>query len=243
MEMDEKTKAVICMELDMLKQKVEAGLISRFNFNTDRMFAADGTKMTCTVINCLEEPMVEMSDDRTEGLYENEIPPSVLNKDLSTFRGVSSETICSEKYDLRNLPPFLVSLAADPENTKLLETVLGRGLKGLGHNESGVYFLSKNPEGNPIAETIIAPKEFVEGMRLKGLSDLRETGSRFKATVPLVFGEMGPMVPVDKVPEHKANGEFPIGNTGFFAKRVPSEDKPSLNGVDANPTFPTDLID
>lgn len=227
MEMDEKTKAVICMELDMLKQKVEAGLITRFNFNTDRMFAADGTKMTCTVINCMEEPVVESSDDRTDGLYENDIPPSALNKDASTFRGVSSETICSEKYDKRNLPPFLAALAADPNNTKLLETVLGRGLKGTGKDNGALYFFTADAHGVPIVETIVAPKNFMEETKAKCLKDLMESGADYNASFPV---------------SRLKRGEFPIGNTGFIAKRVPTEDKPSLNDVDQNPTFPADLI-
>jgi hypothetical protein len=245
MEMNEKMKAAICLELDMLKQKVELGIVSRFNFNTDRMMAADGTMMTCTAINCMEEPAVieethttldvdpnYVGDDcarcslmdrheRTAGILENEIPPSALNKDLSTFRGVSSETICSQKYDVRNLPPFLAQLAADPENTKLLETVLGRGLKGMGSKESGVYFVSKNDDGDPVVETLIAPKEFVESMRLRGLNDLRENGSEFKATVPLSFTD----------------------NVSVIAdKYLPGGTIVAVNREDSKPPFPTDLI-
>jgi hypothetical protein len=245
MEMNEKMKAAICLELDMLKQKVELGIVSRFNFNTDRMMAADGTMMTCTAINCMEEPAVieethttldvdpnYVGDDcarcslmdrheRTAGILENEIPPSALNKDLSTFRGVSSETICSQKYDVRNLPPFLAQLAADPENTKLLETVLGRGLKGMGPKESGVYFVSKNDDGDPVVETLIAPKEFVESMRLRGLNDLRENGSEFKATVPLSFTD----------------------NVSVIAdKYLPGGTIVAVNREDSKPPFPTDLI-
>jgi hypothetical protein len=246
MEMNEKMKAAICLELDMLKQKVELGIVSRFNFNTDRMMAADGTMMTCTAINCMEEPAVieethttldvdpnYVGDDcarcslmdrheRTAGILENEIPPSALNKDLSTFRGVSSETICSQKYDVRNLPPFLAQLAADPENTKLLETVLGRGLKGMGSKESGVYFVSKNDDGDPVVETLIAPKEFVESMRLRGLNDLRENGSEFKATVPLSFTD----------------------NVSVIAdKYLPGGTIVAVNREDSKPPFPTDLVD
>jgi len=232
MEMTEKMKAAICSELDMLKQKVELGVVSRFNFNTDRMMAADGTMMTCTAINCMEEPAViedtyttldtgndcslcSLRDgcERTSGIYENEIPPSVLNKDLSTFRGVSSETICSQKHDVRNLPPFLAHLAADPENTKLLETVLGRGLKGLGKNESGVYFVSKNADGNPVVETLVAPKSFVDDMRIRSLQDLSQNGVEYKASFPIaVF----------------ADKNLPAGTVVAV-----KEDKPQ---------FPTDLI-
>lgn len=229
MEMNEKMKAAICLELDMLKQKVELGIVSRFNFNTDRMMAADGTMMTCTAINCMEEPAVieethatlDEEPNRTEGIFENEIPPSVLNKDTSTFCGVSNVTICSQNYNVRNLPPFLAQLAADPENTKLLETVLGRGLKGMGPKESGVYFVSKNDDGDPVVETLIAPKEFVESMRLRGLNDLRENGSEFKATVPLSFTD----------------------NVSVVAdKYLPGGTIVAVNREDSKPPFPTDLI-
>lgn len=228
MEMNEKTKAMICMELDLLKQKVEAGLISRFTCNTDRTFSVDGNNGTCTIINCLEEPLVENSDDRTDGLYEDSIPPSSLNKDTNTFRGVSSETICSDKYEKRKLPPFLEHLAGDPKNTKLLETILGIGLGGTGNRDNGaLYFFTTDDQGMPIVETIVAPKTFMDDMKAKCLKDLTEQGTDYKASFPLVSLK---------------EGEFPIGNTGFIAKRMPSEDKPSLKVVEQSPAFPTDLI-
>lgn len=189
MEMNEKMKAAICLELDMLKQKVELGIVSRFNFNTDRMMAADGTMMMCTAINCMEEPAV-IEDTHTT-------------------------------LDVEPNYPFLAQLAADPENTKLLETVLGRGLRGLGPRESGVYFVSKNDDGDPVVETLIAPKEFVESMRLRGLNDLRENGSEFKATVPLSF----------------------IDNVSVVAdKYLPGGTIVAVNSEDSKPPFPTDLI-
>lgn len=252
--MDEKTKAVICMELDILKQKVEMGLVSRFNLNTDRMFASDGTKMTCTVINFMEEPAViedthttldadpnYVGDDcarcslvdrheRTAGILENDIPPSALNKDLSTFRGVSSETICSQKYDVRNLPPFLAQLAADPNNTKLLEAVLGRGLKGLGKDQGSVFFVTRNADDNPMVETLVAPKSFVNDLRTSSLRDLSENGAEYTASFPVsVFADMN--LPADTIVAVKNGTPTVLRGNG----KIPPVEDPK-------PTFPTDLI-
>ena len=74
MEMTEKTKAMIHAELDSLKSRVDAGLISRFSYNNDRVYASDGTTMTCTVITCVEEPQVDpiAACDNFEPLKPNE---------------------------------------------------------------------------------------------------------------------------------------------------------------------------
>jgi hypothetical protein len=62
MEMTEKTKEMICAELDSLKSKVQSGRIARFSYNTDRMLTADTTAMTSVVFTYVEQPEIHVGN-------------------------------------------------------------------------------------------------------------------------------------------------------------------------------------